>query len=364
MITEYEHRHSLSSIRGPISSDRRAHTCLLSSVWSNPRCYLWQPEQRIQLRYYTWSFGLGLGHQLFGVMRPKNAGHRTGRKPTCWKCGETGHLSSFSPKKAPGLPTTGDPNSSLADTDSSLVPVMGLAATRAEKSGLVSVLHPTSQKKKPTRCTTRESKMKKGNGVSLVGTEGRTKQRGLSLLKSPRQKSPTIPIPSTNSKGDAQSSYATTATEIQKKCEPSEDKIFKLRQLKKELNAKWEKKSKPVGVLGTSSSAPSSSSSKRSWPYPVTRSLTSTKSKMTSLKKTTLFPQPFLHKPHQFPLPISHLHSYRINIVSHQKRNEAPKKFPNQKKEKKNLTDSGRRLLRIWQSSRKINGTLQKDRRP
>lgn len=45
---------------------------------------------------------------------------------------------------------------------------------------------------------------------------------------------------------DAPASYETTANNIQKECEPSGDKILKLRQLKKELDAKREKKPNPV----------------------------------------------------------------------------------------------------------------------
>lgn len=62
------------------------------------------------------------------------------------------------------------------------------------------------------------------------------------------------------------------------------------------------------------------------------RSLSLTPYEMAGLKKTTPSPsQPLLHKCHQSPLPIQHLHSHNKSIT-HQKCCEALRTFPKQKK--------------------------------
>lgn len=55
----------------------------------------------------------------------------TGRRPTSWKCGEIGHLSSYCPeKKDSGVPAPADPNPPLAESVVSISPVMGMPETR------------------------------------------------------------------------------------------------------------------------------------------------------------------------------------------------------------------------------------------
>lgn len=54
----------------------------------------------------------------------------TGRRPICWRCGETVQLFPSSLEEAAGLPDAGDPNTSLADTVSSVTSVIGTAAEK------------------------------------------------------------------------------------------------------------------------------------------------------------------------------------------------------------------------------------------
>lgn len=87
---------------------------------------------------------------------------------------------------------------------------------------------------------------------------------------------------------DAPASYETTANNIQKECEPSGDKILKLRQLKKELDAKREKKPNPVEGGHLLPRLPYH----QNGASPMKILLNPTPSKMTSLKKTTPSPSP------------------------------------------------------------------------
>lgn len=93
-------------------------------------------------------------------------------------------------------------------------------------------------------------KKKKGNSVSLVGTEGRSELCDLSSRSNQVQEY----IKSTSSMCDASTS-CNRAFEVQKKKKPSLENIEKITQLKAELKSKRVRKSNPVGVPGTSSSA-------------------------------------------------------------------------------------------------------------
>lgn len=113
--TKYEgRRRTCSSIQGPSSCYRGTHGGFLVAVWRDTGCFLWQPER-------GWSFNIMLNRKAFlsipnclevGVLKLPII--VTGRKPVCWKCGETGHLSFSCPeKKASGSPAPVDQNTPL-----------------------------------------------------------------------------------------------------------------------------------------------------------------------------------------------------------------------------------------------------------
>lgn len=124
----------------------------------------------------------------------------TDRKPTCWRCGENGHLfSSCSEKKASGFLVAGDQNPPLVDIVSSASPVMGLPTTRTGAENPSVGLRPPFRRLPQVRTRRREM----GNGVSFVEEEGRVEQRVLSPMMTPKDNNPYNPIPSTSSKDDA-----------------------------------------------------------------------------------------------------------------------------------------------------------------
>lgn len=59
----------------------------------------------------------------------------TGRKPTCWKCGETDHFYFCCPeKKASAVLYTADPNLPLVESVSSIKTVIGLSTIGTKKT--------------------------------------------------------------------------------------------------------------------------------------------------------------------------------------------------------------------------------------
>lgn len=73
-----------------------------------------------------------------------------GRKPACWKCGETGYFSSSCPeKKTSGSQAPVDQNPPLTASLSSTMPVKGMpvSGTGVVKTPVVSSSHPSFPEK-------------------------------------------------------------------------------------------------------------------------------------------------------------------------------------------------------------------------
>lgn len=114
-------------------------------------------------------------------------------RSTYWKCVKTVNLSFSCPeKKVSGVLNI--LNHPMVDTGSSAVPVMCLQATRicANKTP-VGFRLTFPQKPTPSESARKENGMK-GNRVSLVGAEGKAKQRDLRSLK-PQGQKPLFPVP-------------------------------------------------------------------------------------------------------------------------------------------------------------------------